>query len=118
MFRSDTMKIFNMKSQNKTKKGIRAGRALAGILSVFLLAVKILVCLADKFRNGHNLAVTHRIPNADRQCVGCHGLGIGGIQIIVNCLAHFLNFIFRANYCFTVNYISDLIQSKRISFNF
>ena len=43
MFRSDTMKIFNMKSQNKTKKGIRAGRALAGILSVFLLAESVML---------------------------------------------------------------------------
>lgn len=37
------MKKFKMKSQNKTGKGIRAGRALAGILSVFLLAESVML---------------------------------------------------------------------------
>ena len=34
-----------LKTQNKTGKGIRAGRALAGILSVFLLAETMLLPL-------------------------------------------------------------------------
>lgn len=37
------MKKIRVKSQNKTEKGIRAKRALAGILSVFLLAEAVLI---------------------------------------------------------------------------
>ena len=37
------MKNRKFKTQNKTEKGIRAGRALAGILSVFLLAETVLL---------------------------------------------------------------------------
>ncbi|MBE5930192.1 MAG: D-alanyl-D-alanine carboxypeptidase [Lachnospiraceae bacterium] len=43
MFRSVEMKKMKFKTQNKTEKRIRAGRALAGILSVFLLAETVIL---------------------------------------------------------------------------